>query len=116
MPRRLAVAALITLGFAAIATTAEAQNRDPSVSWRTIDTPHFVIYYHVPLGVLARRVAVVAERAHATLAPILGYEADRRTYVVLTDGTDGANGSAIVSSCGTRRVSRFPSNVTRTCT
>lgn len=104
MLRRLAVAALITLGISAITPSASAQTRDPSVSWRTIDTPHFQIYYHVPLGVLARRVAVVAERAHATLAPILGYEADRRTYVVLTDGTDGANGSAIALPINTIRL------------
>jgi hypothetical protein len=72
-----------------------AQPRDPTLDWRTIDTPHFTIHYHVPLGVLARRVAVVAERAHGTLSEILGYEADRRTHIVLSDESDGANGSAI---------------------
>ena len=69
--------------------------RDPTMDWRTIDTPNFTIHYHVPLGRLARRVAVVAERAHATLSEVMGYEAGRRTHIALTDGTDGANGSAI---------------------
>src|SRR5690606_33023724 len=61
---------------------------------RTIDTPHFTIHYHVPLGVLARRVAVVAERAHQTLADVMGYTAQRRTHIVLSDESDSANGSA----------------------
>lgn len=76
-------------------TGAAAQTRDATMDWRTIDTPHFTIHYHVPLGMMARRLAVVAERAHATLSEVMGYEADRRTHIALTDGTDGANGSAI---------------------
>jgi hypothetical protein len=78
-----------------IATPANAQPRDPALTWRTLETPHFVIHYHVPLGVLARRVATVAERAHSTLSLIMGYEADRRTHILLTDESDSANGSAI---------------------
>ncbi|MGE0787964.1 MAG: hypothetical protein AB7S26_19980 [Sandaracinaceae bacterium] len=96
MPRGLSLGLLLLLVAAGLdASPARAQSRDPRVSWRTLDTPHFVIHYHVPLGALARRVAVVAERAHTTLAPILGYEANHRTYIVLSDGTDDANGSAI---------------------
>lgn len=83
---------------------AEAQIRDPTLEWRTVDTPNFVIHYHVPLGVLARRVALVAERAHATLSDILGYEADRRTHIVLTDHTDSANGSATALPLNTIRL------------
>ena len=76
-------------------TVAEAQTRDATMDWRTFDTPHFTVHYHVPLGLLARRVGVVAERAHSTLSEVMGYEAGRRTHIMLTDGTDGANGSAI---------------------
>ncbi|MBX3274788.1 MAG: PD40 domain-containing protein [Sandaracinaceae bacterium] len=74
---------------------AAGQTRDPTMDWRTLDTPHFTIHYHVPLGVLARRVAVVAERAHTMLTDVMGYTGGRRTHIALTDGTDGANGSAI---------------------
>lgn len=59
-----------------------------------LETPHFTIYYYIPLGRLARRVAVLAERAHSSLSTILGYEAGRRTHVVLTDQSEAANGSA----------------------
>lgn len=88
--RIAALAALLSVPDCAV-----AQTRDPTMDWRTIDTPHFTVHYHVPLGMLARRVAVVAERAHTTLSEVMGYEADRRTHIALTDGTDGANGSAI---------------------
>jgi hypothetical protein len=93
--RDLAAAALAWLAINGAPSGALAQPRDPELEWRTIDTPHFTIHYHIPLGVLARRVATVAERAHAVLSEVMGYEADRRTHVVLSDESDSANGSAI---------------------
>lgn len=92
VPRRCLALALVLLSNPAVG---HGQARDTELDWRTIDTPHFTVHYHVPLGVLARRVAVVAERAHSTLREVMGYQADRRTHIALTDGTDGANGSAI---------------------
>jgi hypothetical protein len=53
-----------------------------------------VIHYHEPLGVVARRVALVAERAHAILSRVLRHTPNERTYIVLRDDTDFANGSA----------------------
>ncbi len=82
------------LALVAAAGPARAQPRDPELDWRTIDTPSFTIHYHVPLGVLARRVAVVAERAHRTMTEVMGYTGGRRTHIVLSDETDSANGSA----------------------
>lgn len=90
-----AAACSLLLAVALAASGAEAQPRDPTLSWRTLDTPHFTIHYHEPLGVLARRLAVLAERAHTTLADVMGYTATRRTHIVLSDDTDSANGSAI---------------------
>lgn len=79
----------------ALGSGAHAQPRDPTLTWRTLDTPHFTIHYHLPLGVLARRVAVVAERAHTTLVDVMGYTGGRRTHIILSDESDSANGSAI---------------------
>lgn len=75
-------------------SSSSAQPRDPSLAWRTLETPHFTIHYHVPLGALARRVAVLAERAHANLVEVMGYTGRRRTHIVLSDESDSANGSA----------------------
>jgi len=64
--------------------------------YRTIETDHFVIHYYVPLDDVARRIAVVAERAHRTLAPALAHEPEAKTLLVVVDDTDGANGFASV--------------------
>jgi Tol biopolymer transport system component len=70
---------------------------DGALVWKTIETDHFVIHYYEPLGDIARRVAVVAERSHRVLAPVLGHFPAGKTQVVVTDDTDGANGFASVT-------------------
>jgi hypothetical protein len=75
---------------------APARAGDPDRVWRTIESEHFVVHYYEPLADVARRVAVVAERAHRTLAPALGHEPEVKTLVILVDDTDGANGFASV--------------------
>lgn len=86
---RLAVALLL-----ALAATARAM--DPELVWRTLESRHFVIHYYAGEERLARRLAVVAEDAHAKLAPLLDHEPRRKTHVVLSDDTDQANGFALV--------------------
>ena len=76
------------------ASRAAAQAPDPSLEWRTIETPHFRIHYHQPLGYLARRTAAVAERAHAPLVEVMGSSPTTRVEMVLSDESDSANGSA----------------------
>jgi hypothetical protein len=75
-----------------------AQAADPSLEWRTITTPHFYIHYYKSdrhdEADIARRVARAAEAAHRRLAPTLRHVPSIRTHIVLTDDTDGANGSA----------------------
>ncbi len=94
--RKKQAAALAFAAFLVIsADPVQAQPRDPALVWRTLDTPHFTIYYHEPLALMARRLAAVAERAHAAAAEVMGYEADRRTHLVLSDDSDFANGDAI---------------------
>jgi Tol biopolymer transport system component len=85
---------------AAIALVALAATRswagDPTRTYRTIETEHFVLYYYAPLDDVARRVGVVAERAHRTLAPALDHTPDTKTIIVVVDDTDSANGFASV--------------------
>lgn len=59
-----------------------------------METDHFVIYYWVPLDAVARRVGVVAERAHRVLSPVLDHRPTQKTLIVVADDTDSANGSA----------------------
>jgi hypothetical protein len=78
--------------------SAAARADDPTLVWRTIETPHFYVHYYKSarhdLRQLAHELARSAEAAHAVLAPALGHAPGTRTHVVLTDDTDGANGSA----------------------
>jgi hypothetical protein len=67
---------------------------DPDLRWHSLETPHFRISYHDPLGRVAQRLAVIAERAHEKLAPVLAHSPRFRTEVLLTDDTDFSNGSA----------------------
>ncbi|TMQ11421.1 MAG: hypothetical protein E6J91_22970 [Deltaproteobacteria bacterium] len=69
---------------------------DPTRTYRTVESDHFVIHYYAPLDDVARRLAVVAERAHRTLAPALDHLPDRKTIIMLVDDTDAANGFASV--------------------
>ncbi len=77
-----------------VAAPVNAQVRDHHVRWLTVRTAHFEVHYPTPLGVLARRAAALCERVHTLLAPELKHEPRRRVQVVLTDTSEGANGSA----------------------
>jgi Tol biopolymer transport system component len=89
-----AAAALAAAALAAL--TAPARAGDPTRVWRTVESDHFVIHYYAPLDDVARRLAVVAERAHRTLSPALAHRPDGKTIIVLVDDTDSANGFASV--------------------
>jgi hypothetical protein len=67
---------------------------DPTRVYRTVETEHFIIYYWEPLGDVAHRVGVTAERAHRLLAPALDHEPAQKTLIFMADDTDSANGFA----------------------
>ena len=87
---------------------ARAQAADPTQQWRTITTPHFYVHYYRNVRhnerALAQKVARAAEAAHSKLVPILGHAPSERTHLVVTDNTDGANGSAQIVPLNVMRV------------
>ncbi len=89
---------LLLLGLALYLSvgTAAAGSRD--LKWRTLQTEHFHVHYYAGSEHAAERAAMVLERAHARLSVGLGHSPRIRTHVVMTDGTDSANGSATVFS------------------
>ena len=105
--RPLALLALLALLEGAPLAGA-AQPYDPDYRWQTIDTPHFQVHYHQGLEALAQRAAREAERAHARLAPLLGYSPRQRTQLVLSDDSDDANGSATPLPYNTIRIYSVP--------
>lgn len=69
---------------------------DPTLIWQTIETPHFTIYFYQGEYLIAMKTARVAEEAHERVTELLGHTPKDKTVIVVTDETDGANGSATV--------------------
>jgi surface antigen Omp85-like protein/WD40 repeat protein len=67
---------------------------DPTFRFRTIRTPHFVIYFHQGEDRLAGRLAVIAEEAWRALEHPLGVKPPPLTHVVLADQSEQAGGTA----------------------
>lgn len=65
---------------------------DPSFTWTTLETPHFLIHYHQGEASIAERAAIVAEDVHGRLAPRIKWEPRDKTHLVLVDATDDSNG------------------------
>jgi hypothetical protein len=82
------------LGALLLLSPAPARAGDPYLEWYTLVTPHFRIHFHGGLEPLAQRAAAIAEVAHRTLVPLLGWEPEQITEIVLSDDSDAANGSA----------------------
>jgi Tol biopolymer transport system component len=84
----------IVAGLVVAAMCVRAHAGDPTRVYKTVETDHFIIYYWEPLDDVARRVGVVAERAHRILSPALGKVPTEKTVVFMADDTDSANGFA----------------------
>jgi WD40 repeat protein len=67
---------------------------DPAFHFRTLTTPHFIIYFHQGEDHLAARLAAIAEEEWPRVGQALGVTAPRRTHVILADQSELANGWA----------------------
>jgi hypothetical protein len=70
-----------------------AAGLDSRWKFRTLKSANFELIFREDQAALAKRYIVAAERAHELLMPIFK-EGPSRTYVVLRDDTDAANGLA----------------------
>ena len=103
--RRRFFAFLAVIAACAFATPQAHAANDPTLLWHTLETPHFRITYYSGEQEAAQHVADLAEVIHARLAPVLGTKTtSERTEIVLSDQTDGANGSATALPFNTVRL------------
>ena len=73
--RALVLGALVALCLVFFGDTRDARAvNDPSLAWRTIDTPHFRVTYHSGLERLAQRVASLCESIYGRMTLTLGWE------------------------------------------
>jgi hypothetical protein len=83
---------LLVLPF--IKTQAGAQS-DHRLRFLTVETAHFRIHYHEPLGFLARTLASEAEAINTRVEQALGLRLEQVVELVLADEHDAANGFAV---------------------
>src|SRR5262249_61344077 len=80
----------------AIALVASASNAygatifDPKYRFQSIETEHFVIYFHQNEGPQARRLGAIAEEVWHRLESRFGGKPPSRTHVVLADQAEEA--------------------------
>ncbi|MBW2731555.1 MAG: PD40 domain-containing protein [Deltaproteobacteria bacterium] len=89
---------LIALVAGNLLNASDTRAGEPTQQWFTLTTAHFYVHYYKSIRhderAAAEKVARVAERCHAILSPIFKQTPSSRTHIVVTDDTDGANGSA----------------------
>jgi Tol biopolymer transport system component len=79
---------------ALLAAGSASAKLDPAHRWRTIRTPHFAVHFHEGCDELAGRAALIAEEAHARLAPRIGWTPREKTRLIIADDDDAAGGWA----------------------
>ncbi|HEX5657358.1 MAG TPA: hypothetical protein VFX59_09185 [Polyangiales bacterium] len=69
---------------------------DLRLRWRTLESEHFRLHYHEPLGVWARTLAAEMDAIHDRVGGALGLQLRQRVELVVADDNDAANGFANV--------------------
>lgn len=90
MKFRLLAALALALGLSQPASA--ALTHDPSLSWKSLQTQHFILHFHNGEEAMARETAAIAERVHDKLSPRLSWTPREKTHLVLTDRYDFTNG------------------------
>src|SRR5688572_11411585 len=73
-----------------------AGQHDPSIAWRTLESPRFRVHYPEAARNLAVRISRVAEVEVDRVIQLVGNTPRFPIEIVLTDAFDAANGSANV--------------------
>jgi hypothetical protein len=89
------LAACLVLALIVLAPFSAKGAFDPTLRFYTIETEHFRITYHTGLEDVAMHVASTGESIYGNLTVAMGYAPRKdKTELLLTDNSDGANGSA----------------------
>jgi len=69
---------------------------DPSFTFSTIETEHFLVHFHQGLDEIAGKAALISENMHDKLSSTFQWSPREKTQIVLLDNMDFANGMATV--------------------
>ena len=89
-----AIGLLAACVIACVPPAAAASRYQPSLRFRSMATPHFVIHYHQGEEALALRLSLIVESVHTDLTARMQHAVRGRTHVVLVDQADDPNGWA----------------------
>lgn len=92
--RSLAAALLAASLLASPPGAAQEDFRHPELEWRTIETGHFLVHYHLGAERTAKTVAKIAEEIYGPVTSLYGHEPDGKVSFVIKDYDDYANGAA----------------------
>ncbi|MCW8854366.1 MAG: hypothetical protein OQK72_06665 [Gammaproteobacteria bacterium] len=67
---------------------------DPREDWLTTETENFLIHFTERHNTIAARAALIAEKAHKRLSPIINWQPEDKTHLVISDETDFSNAYA----------------------
>ena len=87
---------MLAAAFWSITSSATAGPYDPTFTFKSIVTPHFIVHFHQGEEQLAARLARIAERVHDAVVKAGSHAPSRRTHIILADQNDNANGGATV--------------------
>jgi hypothetical protein len=76
------------------ATAQEEDFHHPELTWKTIETAHFLVHYHEGAERTARVVAKVAEEIYEPVTSLYEHTPDQRVSLIIRDVDDIANGAA----------------------
>lgn len=85
---------LILLSYGCVPLPLAPPKFDPSLQWKTVETPHFSIHFHQGEDAFAAEAAADAEAAHARLTRLLDWTPAGKTELIIVDSSDTVNGEA----------------------
>ena len=66
----------------------------PELSWRTIETKHFLVHYHDGAERTARVIAKIGEEIYGPVTTLYEHEPDTKVSIIVKDYDDISNGAA----------------------
>ncbi len=66
----------------------------PELEWRTIETKHFLIHFHIGAERTAKEIAKIAESIYHPITKLYSHEPDQKVNFIIRDHDDYSNGAA----------------------
>ncbi|MEE2859121.1 MAG: hypothetical protein VX820_05345 [Candidatus Neomarinimicrobiota bacterium] len=72
----------------------QSWHNHPELEWKTIETEHFLVHYHLETKRSAEEAAIVAEKIYDPITSFYDFEPDSKTHLIIKDVDDKSNGMA----------------------